>query len=316
MEKYGFFSSINNDRLYTAEDFTSYFARFLQNGYFSVNENGLKVMANGTLELSVLPGTAWINGHVYELTEIKKLLIEPTANLARKDRVVIKLDYVERKIYTEIKKGEPSDNPTYPTLQRDDDAYELCIAQYHIDKGITQMYQDYIQDMRKDINSCGEVTSILDKRTLQDFCQVAGFTMNGTIHTKDVMPWGGEANIGSEDNRYKKIYAEDIDVLNGLPYLPINGGTLEGYLYTQMLIPTVANSYNLGLKDKAFGQAHIKDLFVYGNSPFIKKEGDTVAGKIKFNDLEANSLKINGKRVFIQSTPPVGASDGDVWIKC
>ena len=90
MEKYGFFSSVDNDRLYSAKDFTSYFGRFLQNGYFSVEEDGLKVLANGTLELTVSTGSMWINGHIYENTEPLVLTVDTQANMSRKDRVIIK----------------------------------------------------------------------------------------------------------------------------------------------------------------------------------------------------------------------------------
>ena len=113
MEKYGFFSSVDGDRLYTAADFTSYFGRFLTNGYFSVEPEGLKVTANGTLELTVNAGSMWINGHIYELTEPKVLTVDTQANFARRDRVVIKLDHVAREIRAEIKKGEGSEYPVY-----------------------------------------------------------------------------------------------------------------------------------------------------------------------------------------------------------
>ena len=314
MEKYGFFSSINDDRVYTAADFTSYFSKFLQNGYFP-DDKAFVVEANGTLELKVNPGTMWINGHVYELTDKKTLTVEVESNLSRKDRIVVRLDYVNRKIETVIKKGIASEKPSFPALQRDNDAYEMCIAEYLIGPGITAMQQSYIIDKRNSIYLCGEVTSIIDKHTLKDFCNVSGFTMNGAINTKDLLPVG-EANIGSETNRYQKIYCKDIDVENGLNYVPLSGGTMKGYLYTQMLIPTATNSYDLGTSSRVFGRAHIKDLYVYGNSPFVKRDGDTVEGSIKFNDLNANSLKIGDKRLYIQSTPPIDAKEGDVWIEC
>lgn len=316
MEKYGFFSSVNEDRLYTAKDFTNYFSKFIQNGFFPLPNNAFTIEANGTLILKVNPGTMWINGHVYELTEQKELTLNAGDGiLSRIDRIVVRLDYVNRKIETIVVQGALASEPVAPALKRDSDAYDMCIAEIRIDKGVTAIQQSYIIDRRYNINLCGEITSVIDKHTLQEFCKVEGFTMQGVINTKDLIPVG-EANIGSEVNRYKKIYCTDIDVLNGQPYVPITGGTMKGYLYTQMLIPTITNSYSLGLQDRVFGQAHIKDLFVYGNSPFIKRAGDTVEGKVKFNDLEANSFKINGKRVYIQSTQPVGATAGDIWIRC
>lgn len=318
MEKYGFFSSINEDRLYTAQDFTSYFARFLDNGYFSAEENGLKVSANGTLDITVNNGVMWINGHVYELTEPKTLSVDVEANLNRRDRVVVVLDYVNREIRAEIKKGEPSDSPEYPILQRDEDRYEMCIAQYQINKGVTAINQADIIDTRKDIELCGELTSVLDKRSLLDFCQRTGFTMEGTIASKDIIP-NGTANIGTLTNRFNKIYCKNIDVLNGIPYLSDKGGKVEGTIEVQDIIPLMNAMFRLGTADKKFAEANIKHLYVdeykgehkfNGNNDFIVNNPTA-----SFKDLKATSLTVNNHKVFIQSEVPVGAKAGDVWLK-
>lgn len=326
IEKYGFFSSIDGDRLYTASDFCDYFGRFLQNGYFSVEPDGLKVVANGTLELTVLPGSMWINGHIYELTETKTLTVDTQANFSRKDRIVIKLDHVNREIRAEIKKGEGSEMPVYPELQRDADAYEMCIAQFEITKGSTVLQQSQIIDTRKDIELCGELTSILDKRTLLDFCQVLGFTMQGTIQSKDIVPVGS-ANIGTVDNRYKKIFCDDIDIRNGIPYLSQDGGTVEGTIKVQDLIPLLDKMYRLGTADKRFSEAHIDRLYAEAYAGYVDKsgktshkfEGDgtfTVENPVAdFKKANAKELTVNGHQVFIQSETPTSAKAGDVWIK-
>ena len=318
MEKYGFFSSINEDRLYTASDFTRYFSRFLQNGYFSAEKDGLKVVANSTLDIAVLPGTMWINGHVYELTEPKTLSVDTEANLSRRDRVVVVLDYVNREIRTEIKKGIPSDNAEYPALERSDNRYEMCICQYQVDKGITQIIPSMLIDTRKDIELCGEVTSILDKRSLLDFCQVSGFNMEGTINSKDLMP-RGDANIGKEDNRYNKIFCNDIDVLNGIPYLSNTGGKIDGTVEVQDIIPVLNAMFRVGTAEKKFIEANIKTLYAdeyRGKHIFNGDEDFIVNNQVSsFKDLKSNSLTVNNHQVFIQSEIPANAKAGDVWLK-
>lgn len=318
MEKYGFFSSVDGDRLYTAADFTSYFGRFLTNGYFSVEPEGLKVTANGTLELTVNAGSMWINGHIYELTEPKVLTVDTQANFSRKDRIVIKLDHIAREIRAEIKKGEGSEYPVYPVLQRDEDAYEMCIAQYEITKGSTAIQQTQIIDTRKDIELCGECTSLLDKRTLLDFCQVHGFTMDGTINSKDIMPVG-EANIGAFNNRFNKIFCNELDVKSKLPYLPITGGMLEGTVQVADILPYLNNIFRLGAEGQRFLEVVAKNIVAdnyHGNSTFSGDGAFTVNNPVaNFKELNANALKINNHQVFIQSDAPVGAKAGDIWLK-
>lgn len=318
MEKYGFFSSINEDRLYTASDFTSYFNLFLDNGIFDLHFGALKVTANNTLEITVNEGVMWINGHVYELTEPKILTVEPEANLSRRDRVIVVLDHVNREIRAEIKKGEPSDSPEYPLLQRDEDKYEMCIAQYQVNKGVTAIQQSDIIDTRKDIELCGEVTSVLDKRTLLDFCQIHGFNMEGTINSKDIMP-RGVSNIGAFDNRYNKIFCKDIDILNGIPYLSDKGGNVEGTIEVQDIIPLMNAMFRLGTADKKFAEANIKHLYVdeYRGEHKFNGDKDFIVNNpvATFNSLKSKQLTVNNHQVFIQSEIPVGAKAGDVWIK-
>lgn len=318
MEKFGFFSSIENDRLYTAKDFTSYFARFLTDGIFDVNNNALKVSANGSLDITVAPGVMWIKGHVYELTEPKTLTIDAEGASNRKDRVIVRLDYVNREIRTIIKKGTSSANAAPEELQRDEDAYEMCIAQIELSKGITAIQQVNIVDTRKDLELCGEVSSLLESRTLLDFCQKTGFTMEGTINSKDIMPVG-DANIGSTSNRFNTIFCNELDVKNKLPYLPITGGMLEGTVQVDDVLPYLNNVFRLGAEGQRFLEVVAKNIVAdnyYGNSTFNGDGAFTVNNPTaNFKELKSTSLSINNHQVFIQTDAPANAKAGDVWIQ-
>lgn len=371
IERCGFFASINNDRLYDDDEFASYFGRFLQDGVFPLPESGLFVEADGSNILTVNPGSAWIQGRHYELLEKKQLQIEAgDALLSRIDMVVVRCDYVNREIYTTIKKGIESSEPKLPELQRDSDAYELGIAYYRVDKGVTNLVQSNIIDTRKSIDLCGEVTSIIDKHSLKEFLKDTGFTMRGDMNTKNIAPIDTNCNIGTPEMRYKKIYAQGLDLVTPLPYLPIEGGTMDGDLYVKGLYPYKSNYTNLGSSTHRYANAHFTNLYVYGEHPFLNKSGGTATGYIDhnftpnsrgyyekyynfdgntqgdgntyigynldglcthmfrgkgnfnvenpvatFNDLRADSLMINNKRVYIQSEPPVNAPEGSVWIK-
>lgn len=284
IERCGFFASVNGDRLYDDDEFASYFGRFLQDGYFPLPENGLFVEADGSNILTVNPGSAWIQGRCYELLEKKQLTIEPgDALLSRIDRVVVRCDYVNRDIYITIKKGAESSEPKVPELQRDSDAYELGLAYYRIDKGVTNLVQSYIVDTRKNIDVCGEVTSIIDKHTLKEFCKITGFTMEADIITKNLIPADSNCTLGSKEAPYNKIYAHSLELSNSLPYLPLDGGTMRGDLYVKGLYPYKNNYTNLGSSSNRYANAHLTNLYVYGEHPFINKTGGNVTGTLDHN---------------------------------
>ena len=65
-QKYGFFNSVNNDRVYDASDVARFLSKFFTNGVFN---NSLAVSSNDNMTVSVATGNANINGYGYENTE-------------------------------------------------------------------------------------------------------------------------------------------------------------------------------------------------------------------------------------------------------
>lgn len=162
MERSSFFNSINGDRKYKAEDFARYFGSFISNGIFPNPGNNLQVVSNNDMTVTLKPGKAWINGYYYENTDDLILPIDVADGvLDRIDRVVVRLDYVNRDIKTVVKKGTFASNPTAPTLQRDMDIYELGIADIKINKGAISILQADITDTRLDLNLCGVTNSLI-----------------------------------------------------------------------------------------------------------------------------------------------------------
>lgn len=157
MIKFGMFNSINGDRRYKAEDFAQYFATFIGNGIFVKPSDCLQVMA-GTNEMKVIirPGKAWINGYYLINDEDYNLSIAVgDSSLNRIDRIVIRLDFLLRKMSVEVKKGALSATPVAPTLKRDADAYELALADIYVAKGTLTVSQALITDTRLNNNLCG-----------------------------------------------------------------------------------------------------------------------------------------------------------------
>jgi len=160
----GFFNSINGDRKYGAERFAEYFASFIGNGVFPNPGNGLQVMANNDMTVTVKAGKAWINGYILINDDDYILTLDPADGaLNRIDRIVARYDTVDREIRLEVKKGTFASSPVAPTLQRDADAYELGLADVYIAAGVVSVTQANITDLRFNTELCGIVHGTVEQ---------------------------------------------------------------------------------------------------------------------------------------------------------
>lgn len=157
MIRFGLFNSINGDRKYKAEEFSEYFATFIGNGIFVKPSDCLQVLAKGnSMKIIIRPGKAWIDGRYIVNTEDYEYTLSPgDASLNRIDRIVVRCDYIDRKMSVSVKKGTLSASPVAPTLKRDADAYELALADIYIAKGALTITQASITDTRLNNNLCG-----------------------------------------------------------------------------------------------------------------------------------------------------------------
>lgn len=152
------------DREYAAEVFRRYFKMFLSNGvyyghYKNYGENSMKVTANGGMNVKVATGAGLIEGADFENTEERIITLErPVAN-TRVDRIVVQfnssLDTRATKLI--VKQG----NGNIPaTLQRDENIYEICIAEVTV-KSTSNITEEDITDKRVDKDVCGIVNSLI-----------------------------------------------------------------------------------------------------------------------------------------------------------
>ena len=149
---------------FRAEEWAEYFASFIGNGVFPVPSSGLQVVAGSGMAVTVKTGKAWINGYFYYNTGDLSVTL-PTADgvLTRIDRIVVRWDLTERLISVVVKSSTPSASPSAPSLQRDADAYELCLADIAIGAGVTAISQANITDRRLDGALCGVVAGVVDQ---------------------------------------------------------------------------------------------------------------------------------------------------------
>lgn len=160
----GMFTSVNGDRKYTSTFFAEYFASFIGNGVFPNPSTNTQVLAESGMNVSVQPGKAWIDGYILYVDNPQSLTLDTGDNLLpRIDKIVIRLDKINREIILAIKKGTPATNPTAPNLQRDGDMHELGIANIRVDRGASAITQSNITDLRLNSNECGIVRGTVEE---------------------------------------------------------------------------------------------------------------------------------------------------------
>lgn len=168
-QKYGFFNSVNNDRVYDAADVAGFLSKFFTNGIFN---NSLAVSSNDNMTVSVATGSANINGYGYENTESLTLDIEEAdSTLNRIDSVIVRLDLTNRQITTMILQGSYATTPSQPSIVRSGTIYDLRIANISVPAGATRITTSQITDTRFG-SDCGNVTqTVLSLDTSEIFAQ-------------------------------------------------------------------------------------------------------------------------------------------------
>lgn len=168
-ERFRFFDSIDgeDERFYTADEFAEYFRQFIRNGIFNGGEN-LKVGTGGKdMKVFINPGYAWIEGYLYKI-DTEPLILEHSIadpELNRIDRVIIRLDKSLEKRYVRafILKGTPEEEPVPPKLTRNDNIYEISLAEVQVFAGKSFIDAHQITDERLNNEVCGLVTHLFEQ---------------------------------------------------------------------------------------------------------------------------------------------------------
>lgn len=161
------------DRAETSDLFRLFFANIITNGVLS-KESGdaFLVQADNGFRLRVRPGFAMIEGaFVYSDTETTITIPAADENFERYDLVVLRCDYLQRKIVLDVIKGTPSSTPRKPELTRNSDAYEIGLAVIEVNKGATSLSSFKITDLRANPKYCGIITQAIDHLDTEVFAR-------------------------------------------------------------------------------------------------------------------------------------------------
>lgn len=152
------------DRIYNAEDMTSYLNLLVGNGVFPNPSTNLQVSAGTGMQVIVAAGSGWINGH--KIINTADLALTVTASdvvLNRIDAVIFYVDLTTRTMGIEMKNGTASATPTAPTMTRTSTRYEMCLAQVKVNKQVTAITAAMITDTRMNSAICGYVQGLIQQ---------------------------------------------------------------------------------------------------------------------------------------------------------
>ncbi|NFC87519.1 phage tail protein [Clostridium botulinum] len=189
------------DRVYLAEDFARYFAKFIGTGVYPNPATGLQVVAlDNNMQIRIKKGDAYILGRDFENTDDYIIQLDVADGvLSRIDRVVLRLDYLDRKIKPILKKGNYASSPVAKSLQRDADAYEIALADVYVKNGVISIMQSNITDLRLSKELCGIVHGVIQQvDTTEIFRQFqAWFNEQKNVHEGDFEKWVNEFKIAT-----------------------------------------------------------------------------------------------------------------------
>lgn len=300
MEKCSFFNAElvdgEYDRVYLAEDYARYFSSFIGNGVFPNPSNNLRVVASGeNMKVTVKAGKAWINGYYYENDSDLTLIIDNADGvLNRIDRVVVCLDHLKREISVKIKKGDYSSNPIPKEITRNDDIYELALADIKVNNGVISIQNSYISDLRLNKELCGIVCGTVHEVDTTEVFNTYQNYLNEKMNSNEFDEWfNGLKN---------KLNPEEDTALNLQFQISEIDKRIDGELKT-------AEKKNL--------VNAINEVFTYASNG-KKKIADAITGKgvyvdnsMTFNEL-ANSINQLSLSTFKCGTAVVRANEEKV----
>lgn len=217
-EKYRFFDSIEgeDERFYTADEFAEYFRQFIRNGIFNGGENLKVVTDEKDMKISIKPGYAWIEGYLYKIAGEDLILEHGIADpsLNRIDRVVIRLDKTLENRYVKafILEGTPESTPKAPSLTRNDNVYEISLAQVEIIAGKSFIESYQITDERLDNTVCGIATHLFEQ---VDTTDIFNEWQNYLIHKRNQSDLSYEEFVTAYQNIWNSWIEEKISEPSG-----------------------------------------------------------------------------------------------------
>lgn len=166
---YGFFNSVNGDRLYNADQMSLYFEGLISQGVFENVGDRMQVTAGTGMSVNVGTGRAIVQSKWAKNDAALNLAITAAdVQKNRIDAIAIRFDATARTVSIVVKEGTATTGAASPPARATGaDVYELFLAYVSVPKATSAITQAMITDLRASTN-CGWVTGIIDQVDTSD----------------------------------------------------------------------------------------------------------------------------------------------------
>lgn len=164
MWSYGFFNSVNGDRVYNAEQMSRIFEGLITDGVYASVGNKLAVQPSSGMAIQIADGRGWFSKHWVDNSTKHLLTLEAAdVTLNRYAAICIRVDETKRTAEPYIKYSDYATTPTKPSMIRNDTVKEYCLAYVYIKARATAITAANIEDTRGNNNLCGWVTGLIEQ---------------------------------------------------------------------------------------------------------------------------------------------------------
>lgn len=163
---YGFFNSLNGDRVYNADQMSTYFKGLIGQGVFEDVGGALQVLANSGMNVQVASGRAIVGPNLKWLESDAPFDVTINTShvtLNRYTAVVVQCDVTNRTVSIITVDGTPATNPTKPAITNTTTIQQICLAYVYVKAGATTITQANITDTRANTSVCGWITGLIDQ---------------------------------------------------------------------------------------------------------------------------------------------------------
>ena len=167
---YGFYNSLNKDRVYNAEQMSSIFNGIITDGVFSTIGDALMPIAGTGMQVIVKTGKCWFNSTWTLNDALLPLDIEAAdVSLTRIDAIVVEINSSISTRANTIKmlKGTPFANPAKPILANSEHLHQYALGYVTVSAGATSITADKIE-VNVGKSSCPFITSVLQQTNIDD----------------------------------------------------------------------------------------------------------------------------------------------------
>lgn len=320
---YGFYNSLNKDRVYNAEQMSSIFNGIITDGVFASIGGSLMPIAGTGMQVIVKTGKCWFNS-TWTLNDALLPLDIPAADvsLTRIDAVVVEINSSinTRANVIKVIKGTPSANPAKPALANTETLHQYALGYVTVSAGATSITADKIE-VNVGKTTCPFITSVLQQTDITALFNQWDAEFNTWFANVQAQLSGNvAANLQRQidelrDARNIKISSECANILNIDSNSSVDDGLKSLGIKTNMLVQGSAT-----LKLKVVDQSRrpvsgVRIANVYpinsGDAPVTNTNGELTA-YIKGNGA---TISVSGYGDIQDASMEISANPGDTISK-